>query len=411
MSYRSTLKKISIPLSRKYRGIILLLLFLTVLMAFIGRLTTSVALQEIGEGLVWSDAEQGYLGGLLMGIFLVSYGFSNVFLSPNIDKYGSKAVLTASMAGCSFSVFLGAFFGHVYSLFLISRLILGLAQGVMFPVASKIIGGWYTREKRGRANSIFMIGGPIGVAVSPILMGPVINAFSWEASFYLVAALGFLLTIPILLFVDDGPSDLTEKNKNAGVDMKKIFKELLFRKDFRLTVVGFTAVTSVWWGITLWIPTYFEEVHGIMMGDMAYIAAIPYVGAIFGLYIGAWLSDRTGKPNQIIMFSLLTAGILIAVLTFFPLGGLETAIFLLFLVFLFGQLTPPLFFTKIQNMISGEELGSATGLMNGIANFVGILGPLAVGIVIGFTGSYELGLLSLSIIAFIGLVSFYVMQR
>jgi len=368
-----------------------------------------VALDQIGDDLVWSEADQGILGGLLMGIFLVSYGFSNIFLSPNIDKYGSKIVLTVSLIGCSFSVFLGAFFGHIYSVFLLTRLLLGLTQGVMFPVASKVIGGWYKKEDRAKANSIFMIGSPVGVALAPMIMAPVIDAVSWEASFYLVALIGFALALPILLFMGDSPSDLkTKQTKNEDFEMKKAFKKHLKMEEFRLTVIGFTAVTSVWWGITLWVPSYLEHVHQIEISELTYIGAIPYFGAIFGLYIGSWLSDRTGKTNKIILFSLFMAGTLIALLTMLPIPGLRTALLLLFLVFLFGQLAPPLFFTKIQNTITEEELGSGTGLMNGIANFVGILGPVLVGIVVGLTSSYDYGLLSLSFIAFLGLIGFYI---
>ncbi|MFO7791920.1 MAG: MFS transporter [Candidatus Saliniplasma sp.] len=401
-------RKLGIRLSYKHRWVILLLLFMTILVAFIGRLTTSVALKEIGDDLVWSTAEEGFLGGVLMGIFLISYGFSNVFFSPNIDKYGTKIVLVSSMVGCSFAVFLGAFFGHIYSLFLISRLLLGLTQGVMFPVAAKVIAGWYKKDMRNRANSIFMIGAPVGVAFAPIIMGPIIHLYSWQLSFYLIAIIGFILAVPILLFIDDSPSDKKErKTTNKDIDLKDAFKELLKDTKFKQVIVGFTAVTSVWWGITLWAPTYLEQVHGFQMGESAYIAAIPYAGAILGLLIGSFVSDLKGNPNKIIMFSLFTAGVMIIILTFSPISNPISAIGLLFVVFLFGQLAPPLFFTKLQNSIPKDELGSATGLMNGIANTVGIIGPVGVGSVVALTGSYEFGLLSLTVIAFTGLVGFY----
>ncbi|MFW6040675.1 MAG: MFS transporter, partial [Thermoplasmatota archaeon] len=183
---KSKIDKLQVDLSSKYRWIILTLLFFTILVAFMGRLSTSVALDEIGGELVWSRAEQGFLGGVLMGIFMIPYGFSNIFFSPKIDKHGSKIILFGSMTGCSFAVFLGAFFGHNYGLFLLSRMLLGLSQGVMFPLATKVIAGWFRVKERGRANSMFMVGAPIGIAMSPIIMGPIINSFGWQSSFYMV---------------------------------------------------------------------------------------------------------------------------------------------------------------------------------------------------------------------------------
>ncbi len=401
--------RFSLELPSKYKWLILALLFLTILIAFMGRLSTSVALEEIGEELVWSRAEQGFLGGVLMGIFLVPYGFSNIFFSPNIDKYGPKIILVGSMTGCSIAVFLGAFFGHNYVLFLLSRLLLGLSQGVMYPIATKVIAGWFSRGTRGRANSIFMVGAPLGIVISPILMGPIIHILGWRYSFYLIALFGFLLIIPIFLFIEDAPSEeRVNENRNTGndVEMLKAFKRLLKDRDFQQITVGFTAVNTVFWGTSLWIPSYLEQTTGLTLGDNAYLAAIPYLGSILGMLIGSWVSDLKGNTDSIIMFSLLTSGLMIIILSFAPVQGAGMAIFLLFLVFLTGQLAPPLFFTKLQNSIEGKQLGSATGLMNGIANTFGVMGPVSVGIVIALTGAYTHGLIVLSVVAFAGLVSF-----
>jgi len=401
--------RFNIALTSKYKWLILALLFFTILVAFMGRLSTSVALEEVGEELEWSRAEQGFLGGVLMGIFLVPYGFSNIFFSPNIDKNGSKVILIGSMTGCSIAVFLGAFFGHNYILFLLSRLLLGLSQGVMYPIATKVIAGWFSRRTRGRANSIFMVGAPLGIVISPILMGPIIHSMGWRYSFYLIALFGFLLLIPIFLFIADTPSEEgINKNRNTSndIDMLEAFKRLLKDRDFQQITVGFTAVNTVFWGTSLWIPSYLEQTTGLNLGDNAYLAAIPYLGSIFGMLIGSWVSDLRGNTDGIIMFSLLTSGLMIIILSFSPIEGAEMAIFLLFLVFLTGQLAPPLFFTKLQNSIEGKELGSATGLMNGIANTFGVLGPVSVGVVIALTGAYTHGLIVLSVIAFAGLVGF-----
>ncbi len=387
-----------------YKWFVLLVLFLTIIVAFIGRLSTSVTLDNIGNELVWSHAQKGFLGGVLMGIFLVSYGFSNVFFSPNIDKYGARIVLLFSISGSSFAVFLGAFYGHIYSIFLLSRLLLGISQGVIFPVGTKVIAGWFSVERRGRANSIFIIGASVGVALAPIIMGPLIGAFNWRVSFYVVALMGFVLTIPIFFLIDDSPRGRTVPDRT--MDIKKTFNKFLRDKNFKQITVGFTAVNTFWWGTTLWVPTYLEEMHGFNISETPYIVAIPYLGAIIGLMVGSWISDIKDNANQIIMFSLFMTSVMIVVLTFAPVSGLRGAVALLVLVFFFGQLSPPLFFTKLQNSIKGHELGSATGLMNGIANTFGVLGPVSVGVVVAITGSYAFGLLVISVIALAGLIGF-----
>ena len=400
-------------LTKRYKTFILLLLFLSIVMGYIGRLSTSVALDNIAADMNWSSSQQGGLGGVLLGIFLVSYGFSNIFFSPNIDKYGTKITLTASISGWSFAIFLGAFFGGNYWVILFSRLLLGLAQGVLFPVANKVTAGWFEESKRGRANSIFMSGGPVGVAIAPILMSPLIVFQSWELSFYIVALMGFALSVPIILFVRDKPKGLIDFNvvKKRNLDIKKSLINLIKGRDFQSVLIGFTAVTTVWWGISLWIPTYLIEVHDLNISEMSYRAAIPYMGAVIGMLIGSWISDTKGHTKKIIMSSLLMSALMIGFLTIFAIPHVNIAIFILFFVFLFGQMAPPLFFTMLQEEVSGERLGSATGLMNGIGNGVGVLGPVTVGGVVAITHSYNAGLLSLSIIALFGLITFYYFEK
>ena len=66
---------------------IALILFLTTLAAYIARVNLSVALPFISSDYGWTSAEKGLYGGLLLGIFLVGYGVSNVILSPLIDRF------------------------------------------------------------------------------------------------------------------------------------------------------------------------------------------------------------------------------------------------------------------------------------------------------------------------------------
>jgi len=70
-----------------------------------------------------------------------------------------------------------------------------------------------------------------------------------------------------------------------------------------------------------------------------------------------------------------------------------------------------IFFTLIQVRISKELIGSATGLMNGIGNGLGIVGPILIGIIYGATHSYDLGILSLSIISIVGGLVFYAQYK
>lgn len=72
--------------------------------------------------------------GILMSAFLLSYGFSSVFLSGLGDKIAPLRLLTGMMVvWCVLMVAMG--FTHNYTLMIVLRILLGVAEGPLFPLA------------------------------------------------------------------------------------------------------------------------------------------------------------------------------------------------------------------------------------------------------------------------------------
>ncbi len=395
-----------INLSKKYRWFIPVILVAVVTVSYLARMSVSVALPMISSEMDWTSAQEGSLGGILMGIFLVGYGLSNVFLGGYVDSYGPRPILVLSIVTWSLALSMGAFLGHIYWAFLLSRFLLGVGQGVLFPIASKVTGQWFSPSERARANSVYMAGGPLGVMLAPLIMRPIITETSWNLSFHMIGVLGFSLVIPVVLFVSSFPKDSTSsyklQEKNTEEKKGGNLIQLLKDKKFQTILVGFIAMASLWWGITFWVPAYLVETHGLEFGEMTFWSSFVYMGAVASLILGSWISDVTGKRKLIITSSLLSSSLLIIIFTNLQVESTIMLMILLFLVFFAGQLGPPLFFTLLQFNYPQKYLGSATGAMNGIGNGMSVIGPILVGLVIYLTGSYDLGLSSLALIGIFG---------
>ncbi|MBS3812670.1 MFS transporter [Candidatus Bipolaricaulota bacterium] len=405
------LKKLEVGLTRRYRLGILLVLAAATTVGYLARMGVSVALPFISKDFNWTLSQQGNLGGLLLGIFLVSYGVSNLFFSPYVDQFGSKKSLSVAAAAWSASLLIAAFFGSNYLIFLLSRVLLGLSQGILFPTASKVVVGWFPVKERARANSVFLAGGPIGSLLSPMLLAPLILQTSWQASFYVVAATGFVLVIPVLIFLADSPEDCGSnqpdpKGKLSGLSIIEKTKSLFSDGQFRLVVLVFWGMNCIWWGVSLWLPTYLVEAAGVSMGEMAYSATIPYLGALAGLFISSWVSDLTGNRKRIVLLSLLLQPVLFLLLAL--LGSPVRAVVLTLLVTIFfaNNMAVPLIFAMLQGTAVEGSVGAATGIMNGIGNGLGVAGPLSIGFVLSITGSYNLALLSLGALAVLVAIPF-----
>ncbi len=387
-----------IQLRRNKKWFILLLLLASTFIGYIARMSISVALPFISEEFAWNIQQQGTLGGVLLAIFLLGYGVSNLVFSKYIDMYGAKLMLSFSITLWSLSILIAALFPY-YLVILSSRILLGISQGVLYPVASKVTSSWFSPSERAKANSIYVSGGPWGVLFAPLILTPVIMKTSWEFSFITVFLLGLSLLVPVILFITSDPKGVKEETVSTE-ELK--YSDILKERQFQVLLVGYTLMSAVWWGMSFWLPTYLVEAKGFDLNEISYGASLPYVGAIVGMYLGSYISDRLQMRRWLILFSLSSGGVFILILSLSGVTEVYLLLLLLVLVFLTGQMAPPLYFTILQGKTMPEKIGSATGLMNGIGNGLGIIGPISVGVIAALTGSYELGFVSLGVMLLIG---------
>ena len=132
----------------------------------------------------------------------------------------------------------------------------------------------------------------------------------------------------------------------------------------RLTL-ALTCSSFVWWGMSLWLPTFLLLARGFSKEELIWGASIPYLGYLIGLYVGSWLSDRTGKTSQVTaIFSAMGALMLLVVLV--TNGKLEV-VAAMTLTFFFLPLMGPNTFSLLQGSCSTRLCCSATEIINGLA--------------------------------------------
>ena len=187
------------------RWVLPVVLLVSVVIAYLDRLNIALALPKIAKQYHWT-AEQMDEGGLLLSIFFIGYGIANIVFSPLAERFGPKrSLITAVTFFCLFTA-MGGIVGHVYSVFLASRLLLGLGEGVHFPMNSKLIKTWFPVSERSRANGIWIAGVMIATIVAPLALVPIIGHFGWRAMFVGLGVMGMAVTLPLLyFFVFDTP--------------------------------------------------------------------------------------------------------------------------------------------------------------------------------------------------------------
>lgn len=368
------------------------LLFLSTLVGYISRSTISVALPFISSDYGWSMEQQGFWGGILLGIFLVGYGFSNTFFSPLIDRFGPRRVLFTAIVVWSVITFFTGILGLIFGAFILLRVLLGLSQGVLFPSASKVAKTEFAPKLRSRVNGFYMSSMFVSNLLIGLLMLPLIQATSWQFALYVAASAGFLLAAAIFLGLQDGEG-LKEKPRSireAYSDIIAGLRESAHIKGFWTVTMADAWMNLAWWGLSLWLPTYLIEGKDFPVNDLVWALPIIYIGGFLGIFIGSWLSDRTGRRTEVTaIFSLTGAGMLILTLL---VGGHLEVVLSCSAMFFCISLLPANAYTLLQGITPKHLTGSATGLLNGVSNGLGVFGPIVIGLSVAWTNGWQAGI-------------------
>lgn len=309
------------------------------------------------------------------------------------DRYGGR-IMFALLSYAVVVPVLFLAFAESYAALLAGGLLLGLA-GASFAIGVPFVSRWVPPERRGLALGLYGAGN-IGSAISGFL-SPVIAARAGRPAAYLVVAVALVAVGTVaLLFARDAPG-----GQAGGASFLSRFGAALrlpVARDlaavYAVTFGGFVAFGS-------YLPTFLVEVYQLATPDAARRAAGFVVLATLARPVGGWLSDRF-PPAAVLIGSLVVVG-LAAVVTAFQPGILLATVALLSIAAALG-IGNGAVFALVGRRVPPEQVGSVTGVVGAAGGLGGFLPPIVMGLVFQATGSYAIGLMLLSDVAFAALV-------
>lgn len=321
--------------------------------------------------------------GLLTFVFTISYALSNLLWGIVIDKLGARKTALIGVSVWTATMVLGGM-STSYEMFMFSRILLGLGEGMMIPVSSKFIANWFNKRELGRAQASWITGNYLGPALGALMLSLVIASLTWHATFYVLALCNLLINIPMIIFLTrNTPKQhpgMSEEEISHIYETDSVEEEVKqsFAQDFRYWIVwfGMLMTSFLFFGLSIWLPTYLTEGKGFDREAMAGITSLSWLFA-FGFVIACGIfSDKTKRPGLIavILYSLCTIFLMIALFTSSPvvaglsLGlamGTQGGVFHLSNLFVVKYSTP-------------ETAGRAAGLM-GLTNGLGGLSSYIMG--------------------------------
>ena len=377
---------------------------MTFLIAYYDRLNISLAMPLIAAENAWTDTETAANGSLLMGLFYAGYGVANIFLTPLGARIGPRKSLVVIILLWSLFTGLGALASQILMVFMASRVLLGLAEGIHPPMMNQLTNTWFAPEERSRANSVWVSGLFVSILTAPIVLVPIMERFGWRTGFYVLAIGGVVVSLPLVRrFVHDNPgshprigddfaASLEARVGRIDVEDRATWR-LLLERPFQLMMLGGIINNAVALGIASWLPTYLASLEGVRYADLSFLAAVPYGASLLGLGLWAVIGDKTNRRAIVAAVGYFGAGVLATAA--FMAGSAQivwlTVTLLSLAVFCVSAWTASEF-AIVQRIVPRAQVANGIGLYNGLTTMIGGgLGPYVVGgIIDGGAGTRDL---------------------
>ena len=140
-----------------------------------------------------SDSAMGALGTA----FTLLYAVVGVPLGRLADRSVRTRILAAGVFVWSLLTAASGLARNYVQLFAL-RLGVGVGEAACAPAGNSLIGDMFTASKRAKAISVFMMGLPIGIALSYYVSGTVAHAYGWRAAFFVAGIPGLICTLAVL---------------------------------------------------------------------------------------------------------------------------------------------------------------------------------------------------------------------
>jgi MFS family permease len=306
-------------------------------------------------------------------------GWLSGYLSDRIGR-----VRTLQITILWFSLFsLLCAFAQNFNQLLIARAVLGFGFGGEWAAGAVLMGETIRAQYRGRAVGAVQSGWAVGWGLAVMMQAVLFSYFPAEDAWRYMFAIGALPAL-LIFFIrraveEPKISAEARANEKARGDLPAIWEI------FKPGIIGTTLLAALlstgaqggYYAITAWVPRFLTTERKLsIVGSTGYLAAL-IIGSFLGYLVGAWLSDRIGRRNLFLIFSVGAIAVVI-VYTQVPLSN-EILWFLGFPLGFFasgyfsgmGPFLTELFPTRLR--------GSGQGFCYNFGRGIGALFPTLVG--------------------------------
>jgi MFS family permease len=355
-----------------------LILFGVNILNFYDRHVAGALTEPIREEFHLNDTQIGLLGS----VFIWLYAIVGVPLGRIADSASRKKLLAWAIILWSALTATAAFAGS-YTMLLISRVGVGIGEAGCAPTATSWLGDLFPAQRRSRVLALFMLGVPVGGALSFFFSGPLAQAYGWRVAM-IAAAAPALLLVPALLLLPEPERGASE----AAIDQVG-----------PASIWTILRMPTLWWiiasGVLLnfcayafatFLPAFLTRVHKMSLASAGVTAGVVYLlggvaGAVVAGLLGDFIIRRCKNGRLLVAAAIALATAPLGCLGIFPTGD-SIVVALVFLALTYACMSSyyGLVYSAIQDIVAPNWRGTAMAVYFMAMYMCGAsFGPLVTG--------------------------------
>lgn len=354
-----------------YENGIVSLMALTFGVLFFDRLALNYLVPYVSKDL---DLNNTQIGLLAAGLSL-AWAFSSYFTTAwSESKNKNKITFIVAIfifSVCSFGSGMAIGFGTL----LAARLVMGLAEGPVIPLAQIFVERESSPSRLGlNVGIVQAVGGALfGSILAPVILIQIAENMGWRTAFYIAGIPGLFMGILAAIYLKKSTAESRGKSEHSGFNVKELWKYNNIKWGTALACCVFG-----WWFATIpFITKYFTDVQGMEAGTMQKTMGLLGVAMLLSSLFFPGISDKIGRKKALLI--ALSLGIFYPFAVYF-LNGTEVHLPAMFITYAMVGTIPLVAAIVPSEAVPNRLKAKAVGFVTAVAEIVGgVLIPAIAG--------------------------------
>jgi ACS family hexuronate transporter-like MFS transporter len=384
-----------IPKTGHYRYRILALVFMATTINYFDRSIVGVMAPTLQSLFDWSNKDYA----AIMVSFKIAYGIGLLFMGGIIDKIGTKAGYTISIAIWSLFGMLHAAIKPAFSLigFIVARFGLGIGESGNFPAAIKTVAEWFPKKDRAFATGIFDASTSVGAILAPFIVGAIVtvDGQNWQIPFLFTGLLSSLWVVLWLktykkpeLHPKLTKEELAFINSDSETETKEHIPWVKLLPKRETWAFALTTITDgVWWFYLFWGAKFLFTQFSVDISNIGLPFLVIFVMADAGSLLGGLASGALIKKgwsiNKARKVTLLVNAIIILPVALVPVVASKwLAVFLIGIGAMGHQSWSINSYTLVPDVFPKKATASVIGIGKMVGVAIAIIADISLGAVL-----------------------------